>query len=276
MGACLIALAVAMLAGDRRNDPWFPFLFLFFEFVAVAATVELLLLLPPEIRPPRGPCVVAVLALIAANWPAHLGYARLGSPLEQVLTVYGLAVLGAFLLEMARFREPGGSVVRIAVGVWVMTYLGLLPSFLTQLRWPRATEETFPDRGAVAVGLAIFIPKVCDIGAYFTGRFLGRHAITPVLSPKKTLEGFVGGLVAACVAAVLVNRQWPVLGSDGVALAFGVAVGLAGIFGDLAESLIKRDCRRKDAGAAVPGFGGVLDVIDAVVFAAPVAYLFLR
>src|SRR5262249_4194508 len=129
MGACLIALAVAMLVFDRRNEPWYPFLFLFFAAVAVRATVGLLLLLPAETRPPRVPCAIAVLAVLVANWPAHVGYPVLRmSALELVLSVFAAGVLGAFLIEMARFREPGGSVVRIAVGVWVMAYLGVLPS----------------------------------------------------------------------------------------------------------------------------------------------------
>ena len=218
-----------------------------------------------------------MLAILAANWPGHVGYPLVGTPLELVLSVFAAAVLATFLIEMASFREPGGSVVRIAVGVWVLVYLGLLPSFLAQLRWTPGTEGSAFDRGAVAVGLAIFIPKLCDIGAYFTGRLIGRHPITPVLSPKKTLEGFVGGLIAGrrrrrsastgcCRSSAATGRR----------SGFGVTVGLAGIYGDLAESLIKRDCRQKDASSVVPGFGGVLDVIDSIVFAAPVAYWWLR
>jgi phosphatidate cytidylyltransferase len=276
MGACLIALAAAMLVGDRRNDPWYPFLFLFFVAVGAGATVELLSLLPPEIRPPRVLCLTAVLAVLVANWPGHVGYPAVGTPLELVLSVFAAAVLAVFLVEMATFKEPGASVVRMAVGVWVIAYLGVLPSFLAQLRWLRAAGGSDVDRGAVALALAIFVPKFCDIGAYFTGRFLGRHPMAPVLSPKKTREGFLGGLTVAVLTMVLVNRQVPLLAGDLAAVGFGLTVGLAGIFGDLAESLVKRDCRRKDAGSAVPGFGGVLDVIDSVVFAAPVAYWWLR
>jgi phosphatidate cytidylyltransferase len=276
MGACLIALAVAMLLADRRNGPWYPFLFLFFAAVGIGATVELLNLLPAAIRPPRWPCLLSVLAIIVANWPVHLGYTALGSPFELVLSVFAATVLAAFLFEMARFREPGSSVVRIAVWTWTVAYLGVLPGFLAQLRWPRETDDSAVDRGAAALALAIFIPKLCDIGAYFTGRLLGRHRLTPVLSPGKTAEGFVGGLVVAGASAVVINRQIHVLAGDGLALGFGLTVGLAGIYGDLAESLIKRDSRHKDAGQAVPGFGGILDVIDSIVFAAPVAYWWLR
>jgi phosphatidate cytidylyltransferase len=276
MGACLIALAAAMLLGDRQFQPWFPFLFLFVTAVGLAATFELLSLLPEQTRPPRLPCLAAVLVVLAANWPYHLGFRAFGGPLELVGLVFALSVLGVFLLEMARYREPGGSVVRIAVGVWVVAYLGLLPSFLAQLRWPREGDDTLTDRGAAALALAIFVPKFCDIGAYFTGRFLGRHPMTPILSPKKTREGYIGGLVVAVATTVLANAWLQVLGGVAAAVGFGVTVGLAAIYGDLAESLIKRDCRQKDASSAVPGFGGVLDVIDSILFAAPVAYCWLR
>jgi phosphatidate cytidylyltransferase len=125
------------------------------------------------------------------------------------------------------------------------------------------------------LALAIFVPKCTDIGAYFTGRFLGRHPLAPVLSPKKTWEGAAGGFLAAVLATILIDRLGPAnpLREDALwEVGFGISVGGAGILGDLAESLIKRDCRQKDASHLVPGFGGVLDVVDAILFAAPVAY----
>ena len=124
------------------------------------------------------------------------------------------------------------------------------------------------------------MPKCCDIGAYFTGRLLGRHRMTPVLSPKKTWEGRRrAAWLSAVLTAVALDRSGPVPvlhGGDLAAVGFGLTVGLAGMLGDLAESLIKRDCQKKDASQVVPGFGGVLDVVDAVLFAAPVAYCWLR
>ena len=101
--------------------------------------------------------------------------------------------------------------------------------------------------------------------------------MTPVLSPKKTWEGAFGGLLFACLAAIALNRLGPVqvlTNNLGIEVAFGVIVGIVGMLGDLAESLIKRDCEQKDASQAVPGFGGVLDVVDSVIFSAPVSYFF--
>jgi phosphatidate cytidylyltransferase len=103
--------------------------------------------------------------------------------------------------------------------------------------------------------------------------------MTPVLSPKKTWEGAAGGLLAAVLVTVALDRLGPepLLRQRWWAEAgFGLSVGGAGMLGDLAESLVKRDCRQKDASQAVQGFGGILDVIDAVLLAAPVAYFWLK
>jgi phosphatidate cytidylyltransferase len=276
MGAILIILASGMLVFDQSFRPWYPFLLLFFLVLALVGCLELVSLLPEAQRPPLGLCLAGVVAVVLANWPAHVGLWA-GDPWRDLTGVFAALVLAAFLAEMATFREPGGSVTRIALAVWVVAYLGLLPSFLAQLRWQPG--ETGDDRrGVTALALAIFVPKFCDIGAYFTGRLLGRHRMTPVLSPKKTWEGLAGGLALAALTAVLINRSLPVpaLRDDLAAAGLGLTVGVAGVLGDLAESLIKRDCRQKDASQVVPGFGGVLDVIDSIVFAAPVAYWWLR
>jgi phosphatidate cytidylyltransferase len=282
MGAVLVTLVVGMLVIDRHLGPWFPFLFVFVLGLALAACFELLHLLPPDRRPLPGLCFALVAALVMVNWLPHLPgptgpLAR--DPWRWLGCAFGLAVLVVFLAEMATFREPGGSVVRMAVTVWAVVYLALLPSFFAQLRW---LSPDLPDYGTVCLALAVFVPKCGDIGAYTAGRLFGRHPMTPVLSPKKTWEGAAGGLAAAVGVAVGIDRLAPVLGAapplqlDWLREAgFGLTVGVAGMFGDLAESLVKRDCRQKDASHAVPGFGGVLDVVDSVVYAAPVAYLWL-
>src|SRR5262249_42312432 len=129
-----------------------------------------------------------------------------------------------------------------------------------------------PYHSGLILALTIFVPKAGDIGAFFTGTFLGKHKMTPTLSPKKTWEGFAGGLVASVLAAVGLGQILPVF-RHGMLGAAAVGVVVAGVLGDLAESLIKRDCQTKDAAKSIPGFGGLLDVIDSVLFAAPVAYV---
>src|SRR5207237_1872679 len=126
---------------------------------------------------------------------------------------------------------------RISLLVWITAYLGILPSFLVQLRWlPDLEASSRNQRASAALMLAIFVPKGCDIGAYFTGRFLGRHPMAPVLSPKKTWEGAAGGMAASVLVAVAINRIWPVLPGLAAEVGFGLTVGLAGLLGDLAES----------------------------------------
>lgn len=276
MGAVLVALVVAVLAVDR--GPGYPFLLVLLLVLSLAGCVELLHLLAGLHRLSAWFCYGAVGAMVLANWVPHLPALGLqGNPWLWVAGTLAAVVMAAFGIEMATFREPGGSVIRIALTVWVVGYLGLLPSFFAQLRW--LDEGASSEEGTAALALAVFVPKCSDIGAYFTGRLLGRHRMTPVLSPKKTWEGAAGGLVAAVLAAVAVDRLGPaaVLRDNWfVETGFGLTVGLAAMAGDLAESLVKRDCRQKDASQAVPGFGGVLDVVDSVLFAAPVAYGWLR
>jgi len=236
-------------------------------------------------------CYTALVAMAAANWWPHVASQILGKgvnawdrhPWQWIVSTFAAIVVAAFLVEIGTFQVPGESVKRIALVIFVVAYLGLLPSFLAQLRWlpepANANEERSGARATVALAMTIFVPKCCDVGAYFTGRWLGRHALAPVLSPKKTWEGAAGGLAAAVAAAlvfVLVSGLPLLQGGLLVAAAFGLSVGTAAMLGDLAESLIKRDCQRKDASQVVPGFGGVLDVVDSIVFAAPVAYCWFR
>jgi phosphatidate cytidylyltransferase len=271
MGAILIALAVGVLAVDGWLAPYYPFLLVVVLGLGLAATYELLSLLDAARRPSTWFCFSAVSALVLTNWLVHVFLPEPQQPWTWIGGVFAAVVLAAFLEEMTVFQEPGSSVTRVALGVFVAAYLGLLPCFLAQLRWLGGS------RGTVAVALAIFVPKMCDTGAYFTGRLIGRHKMAPVLSPKKTLEGAGGGLALAVVTAIVINQLGPALTGGILAeVGFGLTVGLTGMIGDLAESLIKRDCQAKDASQVMPGFGGVLDVVDSIVFAAPVSYWWLH
>ena len=181
-------------------------------------------------------------------------------------------LLVAFVIEIFAYRKPGGVTSRLAATMFALGYVGLLLSFLVLLRGDSPL-------GIGALLSLIVVVKMCDIGAYTAGRLVGRHKMAPYLSPGKTIEGAIGGIVFACAGAWLV-LEWfipRVLLGDGIShggwVAFGVIVGVAGMFGDLAESLLKRDLGRKDSSAWLPGFGGVLDIVDSMLFAAPIAYL---
>jgi phosphatidate cytidylyltransferase len=265
MGALAIALVVGVLLVDPQLGRWSPFLLILVLGLSLVACREFLDLLVPPLRPRAGLCYLLMSGLILMNWAPQV--AGVGNVWAVLSAAIAASVMLTFVVEMAYFDAPGKSMERMALTVFIVLYLGLLPSFLVQLRWLDDGRQT------VALAMAIFVPKCCDIGAYFTGRFLGRHLMAPVLSPKKTFEGAIGGLIFSVLAAVGINQLGPAL-SGGIwpAVAFGITVGIAGMLGDLAESLLKRDSGRKDASQIVPGFGGVLDVVDAILFAAPVSY----
>jgi phosphatidate cytidylyltransferase len=195
------------------------------------------------------------------------------------LVALALGVILAFGGEMWRFKRAGeGSIVNAALSIFAMVYVGGLMSFLAMLRL-----DVNP--GLFAFLSVPIIVKLADTGAYATGRMFGRHKMTPLLSPGKTWEGAVGGLCFGCLGSWLAftyllpaMHPSPVLLTPnlGAILAYGVALTAAGMHGDLAESLLKRDMQRKDSSTWLPGLGGVLDVIDSVLVAAPVAYVFWR
>lgn len=278
MGSLLVGLASLLLLEERWGTPWYPLFGVVYLAASVLATRELWGLLPIAVRPRRPLLFACIVAMALGNW--LVAWQR-HDPQFAWLDVWhvlgGLwltTIVSAFLVEMRGFTGPTQQTQRLAMTAFVLAYVGILPSFLAQLRWlPHSTA---------AIALAVFVPKCNDIGAYFTGKFLtgkllGRHPMTPLLSPKKTWQGLCGGMLASVLVATGLN-QWfgHVLGPWYIATGFGLVVGTAGVLGDLAESLLKRDLQIKDASQAVPGFGGVLDVVDSLLFAAPVVYLWFR
>ena len=231
--------------------------------------------------------VLASAAPIAwKTYPANCPVGRLG------WLACGLAagLLVCLVGEMQRFRinGPGGSTVNLALGALSVLYVGGLMGFLVQLRLlPIVASDNFSSREANLAGMfallsMILVVKMTDTGAYTAGRLWGRHKMAPTLSPGKTWEGAAGGLVAALVGALIAfgplastlgyprEKDWSTWVGEG--LAFGCLVGVAGMIGDLAESLLKRDAGVKDSSTWLPGFGGVLDLLDSLLVAGPVAY----
>jgi phosphatidate cytidylyltransferase len=275
MGLVMALIAAGVLLADGPlaswlDRPFYPCLFVGVFLLTLLGCVEMRALLKP-LGPPLWLLIGSAITVFLANWPSHLRWVQ-GDPFRQVAYAFTLWVLIAFLFEMATYRPAGNSVVRCALFVWSLAYVGLLPAFLVQLRFSPSEDV----RGAAALGVLIAVTKGGDIGAYFTGRFLGRHPMTPLLSPKKTWEGFVGGLAASVGVAVAIHQlKEGLFATMGEAAAFGLVIGVVGVLGDLAESMVKRDCGAKDASNVVPGFGGILDVVDSIIFAAPVAYWWL-
>ncbi len=125
----------------------------------------------------------------------------------------------------------------------------------------------------------IVITKFSDMGAYLTGSLIGKHPLVPHIGPKKTWEGFFGALVFSVTGSYVMlglmpNKLWLINNWHGAVL--GLLLGFAAIIGDLAESIIKRSCGVKDSGKMLPGIGGALDLIDSLLFTAPLLFFYMR
>jgi phosphatidate cytidylyltransferase len=278
LGSGLIALLAALMVLDQYSSTPGLWLLLIALAVGLAAAHELVTLLTAGGRhPPRSVIYGGTLLVIGSNaigivWPAVAE----GHALERLAWPFlalAASLLLAFGVEMRRYEKPGGVIANLALAVFAVSYLGITLSFAVQLRLLGG-----PTNGIVALAALVIVVKMGDSGAYTVGRLFGRHKMAPVLSPGKTWEGAAGAVVASCLGAWLAFHLLPramghVLGQASWSwLVFGLAVGIAGMLGDLAESLIKRDAGRKDSSTWMPGFGGVLDVLDSILLAAPVAY----
>ncbi len=185
----------------------------------------------------------------------------------------------ALILTMALgLRRPDlkGRVEGIAVTLFGVLYVGWLSAHLVLLRELPWRAGTAYAEGANYVLLAFFITWSCDTGAYAVGRLLGRTRPWGSISPRKSLEGAVGGLAMAIVAA-FIARAWfaPFLRSWDAAL-LGLLTGLFAQVGDLVESLLKRDARHGDSSDIIPGHGGILDRFDSLYFGAPLVFYYLK
>jgi phosphatidate cytidylyltransferase len=176
-------------------------------------------------------------------------------------------VVIALCIPMLSAKPTRDALMDGLVLVMGVLYIGLTLSYLLQIR--RLPE------GTLLIFFLFFVTWAGDTGAYILGKSIGRHALAPVISPKKTYEGLAGGLALACVTA-LVARGWflPAFSfMDCIALA--VMLTVVGLIGDLAESAIKRSAGFKDSGALIPGHGGMLDRLDSVLFTGPALYYYV-
>jgi len=177
-----------------------------------------------------------------------------------------VAVIAPALYYLFRFRDIATVATRFTATVTGIVYAGLLTTFLALLKLTG---------GGDAVVLVLVVAWIADTGAYFAGRFLGKTKLYEAVSPNKTWAGAFGGLAGSLVGAAalkLVSASW-LSWLDVVAIA--IPGGILGQLGDLAESLLKRSVGVKDSGTLLPGHGGLLDGIDAVLFIAPYTYAYL-
>jgi phosphatidate cytidylyltransferase len=172
-------------------------------------------------------------------------------------------------LRRALQRQSQEAIGQMAGTVLAALYLGGLGWFLLALRVKRSGHFT---GHALTILMILLMVKSTDIFAYFGGRAFGKHKLIPWLSPGKTWEGLACGLLAAGAVGIAFTPQISQL-TWYKALIFGILIGAVGQLGDLFESMMKRDAEVKDSGRLIPGFGGILDVIDSPLLAAPFAYL---
>lgn len=194
------------------------------------------------------------------------------------LSVVAVVLIALVALSIWQRGVDGRPLAAVSITVFGVLYTGGALSFAYGLRYHRWTID--PAAGTALLLFPVIVTWASDIGAYFVGRAIGRHKLIPSVSPGKTIEGAVGGLVASVlvgwVYVALVLRPIAHLSLTPVAIiVVGMAISVAAQLGDLAESLFKRDAGVKDSSQLIPGHGGVLDRVDSLLFVLPVAYLLL-
>lgn len=238
-------------------------------FVAIAAAigaVELFGMSHPGDRVSQAIGVVLTEIVIGVLWTS-------GADSRALLTLLVLAPIVGTLLVLARLGDIHTAAVRVMANTFGPLYVGGGLGAIILLR--RDGDRLGPHAGAGFVVLALSLAWASDTGAYFAGRFLGKHKLYEAVSPKKTVEGALGGLAASLASAAVAHfgflPELPLV--PGLVLAL-VAGGL-GQAGDLGESLLKRSFGVKDSGGIVPGHGGILDRTDALLVTGTMTYLYV-
>lgn len=185
-----------------------------------------------------------------------------------VLPVLLTLTIGLSLVMLVLIRQREGVFTGWAWMMGGILYIGWLLGLLVTLRLNVGRDWVF---------LALFATFGSDTAAYFVGKAIGRHKLAPQISPGKTWEGAAAGVIGGIIIALLFtfSSPWQLPISYGQAVLLGALISIFGQFGDLAESLLKRNAGVKDSGSLMPGHGGMLDRMDSVVFAGAVVYVYV-
>jgi phosphatidate cytidylyltransferase len=250
-GHWLVLVAIVFTAGGS------------FEIVRMAAARGLFL------RPLLVPVAAAFLATVPLAVHDLAGSRGVAA---DAMALAVAVVLGSMcIVEVAHFRRDTSALTRLAAGFATATAIGLPFAFMMRLRLMRDTTGL---SSLIPLASMLAVVKVGDIAAYLVGSRIGRNRMAPVLSPGKTWEGAAASLAAsmavAWVCLTVLSTESP--GPWGGWPLYGLAVGIAGMLGDLSESLVKRELAAKDSGASLGALGGFLDLTDATLIAAPVAW----
>ena len=203
--------------------------------------------------------------------PVHAQDFEVGALLAFLLIVFGRQIF-----QRTRDLSP---LETMAYTIFGLLYVPWMFSFVTKIVYATPRDADGHVTGHLYVLWLILVTKFSDMGAYVTGSLIGKHPLVPHISPKKTWEGFFGALAfstaGGCGLLALMPEKLKYL-TQTDAVVLGLGLGFAAIIGDLAESLIKRSCDVKDSGRFLPGIGGALDLIDSILFTAPLMYFYLR
>ena len=267
-----------------------------FRRVATAVVVLPIVVAAIALFPQRGPWILAAILCVLGVSEAHTLLARASLHASHISFLPGIALFFelAGTPDAARaFPISGLSVVaavaaalvavsradRFGIPVLAAEAAGALSGLLIGLgAGSFAALSSLPpvEEGTSRIALLMAVVISSDVFAYFVGHAIGRHKLAPQVSPGKTVEGAIGGLVGAAIASAVIATQLFKGQSVGLVVTIGVLVAIAGIVGDLLESLFKRYVGAKDSGTLFPGHGGALDRMDAFILAAPLLYAFFR
>lgn len=196
---------------------------------------------------------------------------------QMPILVLAVAMVVFFLLH---FKDTTDALFTIAVEFFGVAYVAVPLSLMLGVLYPTAYHGV-PQEGRWWLVYLIIVTKIVDVGAFFVGRLWGKHKLSPNLSPKKTIEGAIAGFISAVGASMLIYYAGTRFFDGNFGLSFGesiwlgMLIGVFGQIGDLAESLLKRDAVVKDSNT-LPGLGGVLDMVDSLLFTTPIVYFFIR
>ena len=289
-GLTLVVVFLAVLCLDEFLAPWFPLWLATVSIVIALGSKELVdLLEATTAKPARIAVYAGVVMLVASHWAPHVldeigrrrsarGVEVPNDALSPVLVMawplwaFVAVVMATFISQGREIKRAGTTMATIAGTILAIAYIGILGGFIIQMRWFEGRYH-----GLIPLATLVAAAKGADTGAYTLGRIAGRNKLWPEISPNKTKEGAFGGLLFGVGSVLIVTAAARyILKAETLgwwaAIGFGIVVSTAAQLGDLMESMIKRDCEQKDASNTVPGFGGVLDVLDSLLFAAPVAY----
>jgi phosphatidate cytidylyltransferase len=193
-----------------------------------------------------------------------------------VLVVFLLVVFGRQMFRRTRDQNP---LETMAYTLFGLLYIVWLFNFLTKIVYLAPRGPLGETTGQYYVLYLLLVTKFSDMGAYVTGSLIGRHKLVPHISPHKSWEGLAGAVVFSMAGSfglwLLIPQRLSVFTVWDVGV-LGLLLGLGAVIGDLAESIVKRSAEAKDSGGLLPGIGGVLDLIDSVLFTAPILFFYMR